>query len=91
MKTYNGHRSWNSHNVALWLGSDEFMYSCILDMYNDKGLQYTIKNMVQSLQGEKTPDGAVYNPLSVRLAVIGLLEGVKREKPLSSNVNNYFI
>jgi hypothetical protein len=76
MKPYNGHRSWNAWNVALWINNDEPMYRWAL-----RELQVTGNNparaahsMMRKLEGERTPDGAKYNFLCVREALAGLLE-----------------
>ena len=81
MKTYNGHRSWNAWNVALWIGNDEPLYR--LAMYwltktnrNPKGNRAAVNRFLNDIGGPttKTPDGATYNRLSVKLALEGLIE-----------------
>ena len=80
MKTYNGHRSWNAWNVALWMGNDEPLYRFAMDCIerarktNPKRLaarasRYFMGGMAES----KTPDGAKYTYLAVKLALEGFL------------------
>ena len=88
MKTYNGHRSWNAWNVALWIGNDETLYraACTCIERARKHLPTTAKldriatdaarrfSLDVIPFGEHTPDGAVYNRLSVKSALLGLME-----------------
>lgn len=79
MTEYNGHRSWNAWNVSLWISGDEHLYktawSILCDTAEHGG---TIGKAVNTfiryscILGDKTPDGAVYNRLSIRLALINL-------------------
>ena len=85
MKTYNGHRSWNAWNVSLWIGNTENIYnyamSCIKTArkwYDGKKFASDAKivnkatrQFMQAFGGSKTPDGATYNALSVKLALEG--------------------
>ena len=73
MQTYNGHRSWNAWNVALWIGNDEPLYRRAVEL----GRRYKPGAAARILRREldaHTPDGAAYNQLSVKLAIEGLLE-----------------
>ena len=81
MKTYNGHRSWNAWNVALWIGNDEPLYRFAMDCLdhprvnrNKRGLAAATRKFMAPMGGTRTPDGAVYNHLSVKLALEGLCE-----------------
>ena len=79
MKQYNGHRSWNAWNVSLWIYNDECLYnfamSCIGRRNNNrKGRNGAVREFMDSYKGQKTPDGAVYNHLSVKLALEGMYE-----------------
>ena len=75
MKPYNGHRSWNAWNVALWIGNEEYIYRfamrCIAET---KNIGRATGQFMRSWAGCKTPDGATYNRLSVKLALEGLME-----------------
>lgn len=78
MKKYNGHRSWNAWNVSLWIGNDEPLYrfamECIKGINNNKrGIAHATRAFMNIVRGDKTPDGAVYNALSVRLALEGFM------------------
>ena len=75
MKKYNGHRSWNAWYVSLWISNTEGIYD-----YAKICLRQTIRRSKQSAgraatlfmvayAGDKTPDGAVYNHLSVKLCL----------------------
>lgn len=76
MKTYQGHRSWNAWNVSLWIGNDEALYrfamDCIKRANNKAGK--AARYFMESYKGEKTPDGAVYNHLTVKLCLQGFIE-----------------
>lgn len=76
MKEYNGHRSWNAWNVALWIGGDEGLYRYALDCIAraKRNSRRAAKYFIADLGAECTPDGAKYNQLSVRLALEGLME-----------------
>lgn len=85
MKKYNGHRSWNAWNVALWMGNDEPLYNfaleCIgtakIDVGDSKrrSVAGTAALMFISGMGNpKTPDGATFNHLAVKLAMEGFME-----------------
>ncbi|MCJ7828441.1 MAG: hypothetical protein MUP81_01715 [Dehalococcoidia bacterium] len=88
MKTYNGHRSWNAWNVSLWMGNDEMIYKFALECikitkkyYEGNSccsktwiLRRATRAFMNDFAGQKTPDGAVYNALSVKLALEGFME-----------------
>jgi len=78
---YNGHRSWNSWNIALWIGNDEPLYRFAIDCLRRptlKGRKPTLKQatirFMRDMGGSRTPDGAIYNTTSVREALAGLDE-----------------
>ena len=68
MKEYNGHRSYNAWNVALWLHNDEDLYNLFNWMPEHFSLDKAVSTLL-SILSAKTPDGAVYNRLSVKLAI----------------------
>tara|TARA_R110000787_G_scaffold579_4_gene2076 strand:+ start:777 stop:1001 length:225 start_codon:yes stop_codon:yes gene_type:complete len=68
MKEYNGHRSYNAWNVALWLYNDEDLYNLFSGMPEHFSLNKAVSTLLAGLPA-KTPDGAVYNRLSVKLAI----------------------
>ena len=73
MKPYNGYRSWNAWNVALWIGNDEGLYNLALGcIRTTKSRNLAARKMTQMLAGEKTPDGAIYNYTCIREALKGL-------------------
>ena len=72
-KPYNGHRSWNAWNVALWIGNDEPLYRYALDCKRQtKTVAAAARRFMQDFEGQKTPDGARYNQTCVREALAGL-------------------
>jgi hypothetical protein len=84
---YQGHRSWNAWNVSLWIDSDEPLYrwamSCIERanrVHADKSASRRLAMAMRLFRAvvgkkERTPDGAVYNDLCVKLALQDLMEG----------------
>jgi len=81
MKEYNGHRSWNAWNVSCWL--DENYYNQIQNMLTKELEHYkperAIIRVTYKILGQlpaKTPDGAVYNALSVKTFVTDQAEGI---------------
>lgn len=67
MNPYNGYRSWNAWNVALWINNDEGLYNLKMDCLNRRTAKgkYPTKRqaahrLLAALEGEKTPDGARY-------------------------------
>lgn len=84
IKPFNGHRSYGSWNVFLWLSSDQDLYnickteieraklkreSAISDFVKRKSVSRLAAPEVIKRLPAKTPDGARYTTLSVRLAL----------------------
>ena len=86
MKPYNGHRSWNAWNIALWIGNDEIKYNFALSCIREAKQRFEGRDdsyiagraafyfMRSRGHGRRTPDGAVYNHLCVKLAMEGFME-----------------
>lgn len=80
MKTYNGHRSWNAWNVSLWIGNTEAIYNyaimCLRETvrHEKQSAGRAATQFMQGYAGERTPDGAIYNHLSVKLCLQGFIE-----------------
>lgn len=74
MATYNGHRSWNAWNVALWIGNDEPLYRMAIDCIDhSKTWGSAARRFLADIgEGSKTPDGAKYNFTCVFEALKGL-------------------
>lgn len=75
MKEYNGHRSWNAWNVALWIGNDYGLYEMARECIEAaNGNMRKATSRMMEYTGDHTPDGAKYNHLCVKLALEGLVE-----------------
>ena len=82
MKEYNGHRSWNAWNISLWIGNDESLYRLALDCIDTARhyprcrniLAKATREFLACMGGSRTPDGAIYNALSVKLCLQGFLD-----------------
>jgi len=77
MGQYNGHRSWNAWNVALWMSNDEALYRFAMEcIRTTKNLHTAARRFMQQMGGEQTPDGGVYNLTCVHEALSGLKASV---------------
>lgn len=74
MASYNGHRSWNAWNVSLWINNDESLYRRAQELVRRHGYAIGAKRLTQELEGEITPDGAVYNLTCIREAIRGIVD-----------------
>lgn len=74
MSIYNGHRSWNAWNVSLWINNDESLYRHALDLCQRHGIAKGARHLAANLAGERTPDGAKYNPTCIREALRDILD-----------------
>ena len=61
MSEYQGHRSWNAWNVALWINNDEGLYNWARESTREMGREKAARYLAQAMEGERTPDGAKYN------------------------------
>ena len=67
---YNGHRSWNAWNVALWLYNDEGLYRMVQDALRRAGTKDKAERyLARDLAGQRTPDGGRYNLTTIRAAL----------------------
>jgi hypothetical protein len=79
MKTHNGHRSWNAWNVSLWINNKEAVYNNAYEtvqrlkrtmVKSSKGkILHTSARLIMSDLPAKTPDGAIYNIMSIKGAI----------------------
>jgi hypothetical protein len=74
MPAYQGHRSWNAWNVSLWINNDESLYRQAVELCRRYGVEKGARKLARELAGQHTPDGARYNPTSVREALRGILD-----------------
>ena len=74
MAEYNGYKSWNRWNVSLWINSEESTYKWARELTIQFGRKKAARIIVDTLEGEKTPDGAVYNYASVYDALEGITD-----------------
>jgi hypothetical protein len=74
MAKYQGHRSWNAWNVSLWINNDEGLYRFARSLAKQYGIGVGAVKLAQALQGERTPDGGVYNLTCVREAMRGMTD-----------------
>lgn len=79
MPAYNGHRSWNAWNVALWVQNDEGLYALARDCYRDAGrsLDRAAQMMIEIMRDTgtvTTPDGAPFNPTNVKAAIAAVVD-----------------
>jgi hypothetical protein len=73
MKEFNGHRSWNAWNVALWIGNDEGLYNLAVDCFRaNKNVHLAARSFIRNVGTERTPDGGRYNATAVAEAIRGL-------------------
>lgn len=76
MTTYNGHKSRNAWNVALWIGNDEGLYRLALDCIRrtrtrDAAAALMLSDLIISGRSA-TPDRVRYTKTSIRAALVGL-------------------
>ena len=72
MKEFNGHRSWNSWNVSLWVNNDYNLYMHAVELVREYGRDKAARRIARMYAGERTPDGARFNRLSIWLALEGI-------------------
>lgn len=71
-KTYNGHPSYNSWNIALWFGGDEALYRLAKECKRrTRTIEDAAARMMECLPA-KTPDGVRYTKTNVIRALRGL-------------------
>ena len=71
MKSYNGHRSWNCWNIALWLSNEERTYLYISALLETKTKAVVARQLAKEFEGQTTPDGGKYNYTAIRAALVG--------------------
>ena len=81
IKEYNGHRSWNAWNVTCWL--EENHYNFIQKTIQKTLAKFSVERAIGRVTYEvlghlpkKTPDGAVYNTLSVKTYIEDQIEAI---------------
>lgn len=76
-KRYNGHRSWNSWNVSLWISNDEGLYNLARECKREaidrpRPNTRAAEAFIALVGATHTPDGAPYNLRCVTEAIAGL-------------------
>ena len=75
MTKYQGHRSWNAWNVALYIANEEPLYrTAVRVLKGTRTIEAATGRFLQitGLLNSKTPDGAIYNWSGVYDALEGL-------------------
>jgi hypothetical protein len=76
MTTFQGHRSRNAWNVALWINNDEPLYrlaqSCIKAGRDRRDAAALMFNTLRDLDRTKTPDGAPFTKTTILEAMRGM-------------------
>lgn len=82
MAKYAGHRSWNAWNVSLWMGNDEGPYRFAIRCLEkaDWNAKKATELFMDVYGYQQTPDGAIYNLLSVKSAMEAFAKGRTDEK-----------
>lgn len=83
-KEYNGHRSWNAWNVALWINNEESLYNlaqevCTETVKQGRSIDTASTKFIKWLGATNTPDGATYNRLCVKLAIRDIYDEVRKQ------------
>ena len=73
MTAYQGHRSWNAWNVALWINNDQGLYDWARNSVLEMGRKRAARYLTSAMEGEKTPDGASYNFTCIYEALEGIV------------------
>jgi hypothetical protein len=76
MAEYNGHPSWTTWNISLWVGNEEGLYNLARDCIRQaRNREEAAAAMLESLREcglTETPDGAKYSKSNLRHAMRGL-------------------
>jgi len=73
MAKFNGYTSWNAWNVSLWINNDEPLYRVAYDTVKTHGYDRGLRILVSMWEGDKTPDGAVFNRTGIKQAIQDIL------------------
>jgi hypothetical protein len=76
MAEYNGHPSWTTWNINLWVGNEEGLYNlardCIRQARNREEAAAVMLETLRECGLTETPDGAKYSKSNLRHAMRGL-------------------
>jgi hypothetical protein len=72
MAAYQGYRSWNAWNVALWIFNDGATYNYGHDLCRKHGKAKAARIFAREMYDQRTPDGAKYTLASIREAFAGM-------------------
>ena len=74
MSEYQGHRSWNAWNVALWINNSEADYLHAYELVKKHGVIRAARQLTLEYKGDRTPDGARYNFTCIREAISDIID-----------------
>lgn len=75
MAEYQGHRSWNAWNVALYIDNEESIYRAAVEaLQTTTNIRQAVTKFcrITGLRDTRTPDGGVYNTRCIKEALEGL-------------------
>lgn len=73
-KPYEGYPSWNSWNVSLWINNEYALYKVAYEVVQLRGMERAVEILTNWWGNKRTPDGAVFNKRSIKLALEGMDE-----------------
>jgi len=76
MAQYQGHRSWNSWNINLYINNEYNTYKYCCDLIKAYGVARAARIYARDMEGQRTPDGARYNFTCIRECFQGMSIGV---------------
>ena len=62
---YNGYKNWETWNVALWIGNDEFLYGLAQGCESYSDFCDALREVCEGSLAIETPDGVAWNDSSL--------------------------
>lgn len=73
MAAYNGHKSYNAWNVALWINNDESLYRLAMHCVKSTRTKAAAAALfLREVGTSRTPDGGKYNITVVKAAMVDM-------------------